>query len=990
MKLIKILITMLAAGFVVGFVGCSKDDTTDDLRRDTDAVSLGYNANATTQFTVRYHGAWKASVVCYDKALSAEDKQEVEAWLTLDKTEGAGNGRDYDYVTLTAQRNAGAVRGAVVYLTSAAGQSTPIQISVEQANGEFSITNPTISGTLKSKSESNAMIEIAYDKAFGTETLEVAVELGGASAGLSVKPLSTFVIDSEGSGRFSIPIAGTPTSIGSVDCKIVAKLDGKVLFDDTISASIASNNTIWSFGFDLFIWGGHYLENQAGPTPTGKQVGKDYTGSYSDPGTKTVSAGTDGASDAFNTMPEAYRVARDIVDWAGRRVYEHPGYIKIGTGGGGGWVQTPALKDIGAQPTTIVVSFDIMRLDAAVDDLLFSVEGAGVLEGSGLITNNMVPAGTSSTRKWKKLTYTISDATSATSLKWSAANESSSLSRFNIDNIAVMGSEIEVVVAPLETPVVECEPTENSLELKWEHVASASHYEVKYWQLSKPNVFYIDTTEKNSYTFEELEKSTMYCVSVTAIYAPKAEFNSKPFEGTFFTAAERTKPLETPVGVANVAAATTTSQLKFSWSAVKYAMGYAATLTDLSDATAAPIVKNIAEGATEALFDELKPATSYSFSVVALYTPNPTYNSAASASVSATTATPIALPAPVVSKYALASESAVVAWSVDYSTEPTNSYNIELTDNSGQVLRSYPRWTIGSGDFAKCSKHGIRMLLGGLTPSTTYTVRIQRVTSLEGYSDSAFGEWSFTTDAAVDKSGYLLYKDFDNHWWGGSYVNMAYGVLTKTVDSPDVTKLSYARCNPWTNMSNICTGVGSSAEDKLWYHATFMAEWPESDLAAQSTSGLQNVYLTGGAMKFGTGGSYGTLTLPLFKSLTGATTIVLEFNTAPYYEPNKTTGSLEVSPATADGKLFRVKVAEGNGTIVSATNQERISDDRTDVVMTHKNPGEQGADTQGRYVYTHQKVVISGVDAQTRIAIATASDLDGKRIIFDDLTVKVQ
>lgn len=49
----------------------------------------------------------------------------------------------------------------------------------------------------------------------------------------------------------SIPISGTPASLGELVCSIVFKMDGKELFKGDITAAVSSTNEIFSESFDL-------------------------------------------------------------------------------------------------------------------------------------------------------------------------------------------------------------------------------------------------------------------------------------------------------------------------------------------------------------------------------------------------------------------------------------------------------------------------------------------------------------------------------------------------------------------------------------------------------------------------------------------------------------------------------------------------------------------------------------------------------------------
>ena len=157
---------------------CSDDPDVAPLKRDTDAVELTYNSGATTQISVRYAGSWSARVECTDGSGAP-----VNNWFSVSPDNGVGNGRDYQWVTVTAERNPGDKRTGYIYLKPANGEE--IKIEVAQADGHFSVNDPVISGTLKSTTESAAMLEIAYDQAFGDEMVVIEATLDGLAAGQS-------------------------------------------------------------------------------------------------------------------------------------------------------------------------------------------------------------------------------------------------------------------------------------------------------------------------------------------------------------------------------------------------------------------------------------------------------------------------------------------------------------------------------------------------------------------------------------------------------------------------------------------------------------------------------------------------------------------------------------------------------------------------------------------------------------------------------------
>lgn len=452
---------------------CSDDPDVAPLKRDTDAVELTYNSGATTQISVRYAGSWSARVECTDGSGAP-----VNNWFSVSPDNGVGNGRDYQWVTVTAERNPGDKRTGYIYLKPANGEE--IKIEVAQADGHFSVNDPVISGTLKSNTESAAMLEIAYDKAFGEEMVEIEATLDGLAAeGLGISSPYQSVIEHEGSGTISVPITGVPVTLGEVVCHVTFKLDGVVKFQGDVSGNVSSSNEVFGMGFDLFKWGGDYPNNKKGPGPNGKDgAGKEFDGTEpAEP--DVISAGSDGTSDVFNTMGETYRINRGVEKWSGLRVYEHPGYVKLGVTANGGWIMTPELESLSAAPETVSVSIDFLRFDNETGTYIVSAEGAGVVT-NGEVNNTVLPAQTSAAgRKWKTLTFTVQDATNKTRIKIEAQTYNEKGYRINIDNIVVMAADKTEVTEKLPAPELEkitYTPAKTSVAFAWEGVKDNDSY----------------------------------------------------------------------------------------------------------------------------------------------------------------------------------------------------------------------------------------------------------------------------------------------------------------------------------------------------------------------------------------------------------------------------------------------------------------------------------------------------------------------------------
>lgn len=454
---------MMLALSVCSLAACSDDQDAAPLRRDSDAVELAYNADAATRVSVRYDGAWEARAECPDPT-----GEPGEAWFSVSPASGVGNGRDYQYVTVTAQRNPGGKRTGYLYLKSAGGE---VAVTVTQSDGRFSVEDPVISGSLRTGSESAASLDIVYDKAFGGERVLVEASLAGAgSDGLRIEETFETEIEREGSGTISVPITGTPSSLGDLVCRVRFSLDGEVKFEGEVQGSVNSSNELFRMGFDLFVWGGNYPDNRKGPGPNGSATaGKDFVGTEpSEP--DVITAGSDGTNDVFKTMSEEYRINRGVEKWDGQRVYEHPGYVKLGVTNNGGWIMTPELEQLSAVPETVVVSVDFLRFDNEEGTYLVSAEGAGTVL-NGKVDAAVLPTQSSAAdRKWKTLSFTVQDATNKTRIKICAESLDGAGYRINIDNIVVMGSDETEVTEKLPAPdagSIAYTPGDTSIAVAW-------------------------------------------------------------------------------------------------------------------------------------------------------------------------------------------------------------------------------------------------------------------------------------------------------------------------------------------------------------------------------------------------------------------------------------------------------------------------------------------------------------------------------------------
>lgn len=960
---------------------CSDDPDVAPLRRDTDAVELAYNTGATSRISVRYAGAWSARVECPDASGTPGSN-----WFAISPDNGVGNGHEYEWVTITAERNAGEKRTGYIYLKPANGQE--VKVEVTQADGFFKVKDPVISGSLKSNTESAAALSIEYEKAFGEEIVEITASLeGNAAQGLQIREKYETIIEREGSGTISVPITGTPAELGEIICHVTFKLDGVVKFQGDVAGSVSSSNEVFKMGFDLFVWGGDYPNNKKGPGPNGSSgAGKEFNGTEeAEP--DMITPGSDGTSDVFKTMTEQYRINRGVEKWAGERVYEHPGYVKLGVTANGGWIMTPELDGLTAAPETVTVSIDFMRFDNSPGTYIVSAEGAGVVT-NGEVNNDILPAQTSAAgRKWTTLNFTVKDATNKTRIKIGAQTSGLEGYRINIDNIIVMAADKVEVTEKLPAPELEkitFTPAETSIAFAWEGVKGATSYEASIAQQSRPEFRKTIQTEDSNCAFTDLEPG-LYIFTVKALYAANAEFNSDETQKIVGTTGFAAEKLAVPTEVAS--SDVTSSGVKISWAEVSGAANYRVVIKTVSDGKE---VVNKVVAATSYTATGLSSGTDYTASVQAIVGDGSVANEFDSDEVTTTFTTPAPeiLAKPVLSVYHTSYGLAVVEFGFDAKQQKDTKFNIQLLEG-GTVLREYSKWSFN----AKYTKHATRFLFGGLDANKGYTAKIQRVSlDTNEWLDSEWSdELAITTFQAPDKSGYLLWQDFDNHPWGGNGPMLAFGMDPKDADkSFDVTTgvstSGWAIASPVKNMDNLGNGVGTNAQGGYAaYHRLFMSGWDSDELALNDKNNYTGtVYLCGGMMKFGTGSSMGRLTLPKFVDLTGASTLEVAFDACPYYEPNGTTGSLQVSPAVAEGVEFMISVT-GGGTIVEA---DGAAVNAESVKLKNKTADEMQADTQKRYEWTEHTVKVSGATAETRISIHTIAAAGSYRMWLDNLKVK--
>lgn len=141
--------------------GCA-DDPDVSVTRDTDELEFPYSVS-TQSFTIRTDGSWN---------LTTE-----EDWIHMDPAQGVGDGRSYQYVNVTVDRNAGEKRTGEVVI-HAAGRD--LKVYIRQDDGIFALKEAYLLGTLLEGEEvAGIYVAIPYEKALGTELMDIEVEFDG-------------------------------------------------------------------------------------------------------------------------------------------------------------------------------------------------------------------------------------------------------------------------------------------------------------------------------------------------------------------------------------------------------------------------------------------------------------------------------------------------------------------------------------------------------------------------------------------------------------------------------------------------------------------------------------------------------------------------------------------------------------------------------------------------------------------------------------------
>ena len=502
----------IASLLLAASVACSKEETeVNTLTRSTDKISLAYD-NSTATFTVRNVGSWSVW-------------SDAE-WLSFDPSSGVGDGNTYTIVTVTAEANEGAERSAVIYLQSSGKK---LEIAATQEAGFFELGEPVLGGAFRVNVDPVASVDVPYRKAKGGETVKVTAVLSGpGSAGLAFSEYET-TIASSGDGTVSAPFSGTPTVMDDLSVSYTVTLNGAEARSGVISATVLDENTLLFLPESKFPWGGHYLEK----TPGIRSVkGESSEASVNDE-TEPCAYNTPGTTDLFRSDMTEFKAARGLSGYAGSKVYEFGGSLKIGTSAVGGYFTTPPLSAL-TTTSDILVEFDFYRWNGDTGEVRVSAVDGGEMVG-GILSNE------SGVRTHYALT--VKDATPWTKIHWTASDLTSGKSRYFLAaiNITVAGDINEPLAAPQD---LEGTAYESSVKITWKSVRGASGYDVELSPASAPGFVKTTRVASNEAVIDEIIPNTDYKARVRAVYEKDESFNS-PWSAPIDLQTLSTRPLMT-------------------------------------------------------------------------------------------------------------------------------------------------------------------------------------------------------------------------------------------------------------------------------------------------------------------------------------------------------------------------------------------------------------------------------------------------------------
>ena len=136
--------------------------------------------------------------------------------------------------------------------------------------------------------------------------------------------------------------------------------------------------------------------------------------------------------DFFEYMAPSHFVLTGFEGWDGKKVYERPGYIKVGTSSSrDAFVVTPSLSEISKDGINLTVAFKIAHWQNASETVYIEVMGGGVPSVSSVAVT--------SHDAWQAKEFTVENATSDTRIRFVC--DPTMDGRFFLDDLVISKAE---------------------------------------------------------------------------------------------------------------------------------------------------------------------------------------------------------------------------------------------------------------------------------------------------------------------------------------------------------------------------------------------------------------------------------------------------------------------------------------------------------------------------------------------------------------------
>lgn len=315
------------------------------------------------------------------------------------------------------------------------------------------------------------------------------------------------------------------------------------------------------------------------------------------------------------------------------------------------------------------------------------------------------------------------------------------------------------------------------------------------------------------------------------------------------------------------------------------------------------------------------------------------------------------------------------------------SFIIELAETEdGPAIRRYESkttdWLVSNSMFFDHN----RFAFANLQPNTTYWFRIVARELGPNKEDSDVTTLEFTTpkDETLG-ANVILYKDFDNFWWGGCSIYQAFSVKVTDAqigknlnpDSPDVMATGYPICNPVTSLSDMFAQAKSTTHNispvkaPLYWNFCWEGDKYGTNYGDDDYTGWQGywVRLNTGSVLLSTATIQGYLKTPKLTGIgEGASNITVTVHSAPYFEPYHSWGE--------DCLQHYIQI-EGPGTITDGgpskaepTGAATANSDKQVTVQCNTNVNNSTHGPAYSYTIPTEHIVkVSGATKETRIVV---------------------